>query len=229
MAILSAAELKASREAVEAGVSTVSDAAADSAIALAEATMNKALGYRVANSATTLTLGAAEGERLALNERVRTISGITEALSGGSAAAISDTYEIRSDGFALWRYSRWRNDSTIVITGTFGFASTEDEYIIAKQFVLLYAVRYLQRTSTTNAMPTPPGAHLTGFQSEQASFTFFTPDGSITGYQDLDIMLEQIGYHPNKKRGLFTITLTSGMRDLTFADILAGREGVEDL
>lgn len=224
MAILSATELKTSREAIEAGVSAVSDGVADSAIALAEAVMNKALGYKVANGATTLTVGAAEGERLVLSERVRSISAITDAIAGGTQAPVTDTYEIRGGGFAVWRRARWRGDSTVVITGAFGFASTDDEYIIAKQFVLLYAVRYLQRTSTTNAMPTPPGAHLTGFASEKAQFTFFTPDGSLTGYQDLDIMLQQIGVHPNRQGGLYTITISRGDSGFSVEDVFAGRE-----
>ena len=223
MAILSAAELKASREAIEAGVSTVSDPAAESAIAFAEAVMNRALGYKVANSATTLTLGSSEGNRLVLSERVRTISNITDAYPGGTPATVSDTYEIRSDGFAVWRQVGWRDDNTVVITGTFGFATTDDEYILAKQFVLIYAVRYLQKTSTTNSMPTPAGAVLTGFSSEQATFQFFTPTGDTTGYQDLDILLDQIGRHPNKRSGLYTISLSRGGRDFTFDDIASGR------
>jgi hypothetical protein len=229
MAILTAAELKASREAIEAGVDDVSDPAAVSAIALAEATMNKALGYKVANSATSLTLGSSSADYLSLPERVRTISGITDSTYGGNAQTVSDYYEIRGDGFSVWRRGRWLDNGTVVITGTFGFASTDDEYILAKQFVLLYAVRYLQRTSTDDEFPTPSGALLTGFASEQANFTFFTPTGDTTGYQDLDILLEQIGRHPNKKPGLYTVSITRGERELTFDDIIGGREGVEDL
>lgn len=223
MAILSAAELKASREAELAGVDIVDDSAAESAIALAEAVMNKALGYKVANSATTLTIQAAESDRLLLSERVRSISGITEAILGGSATTVSDLYEIRNDGFSVWRNATWRNDSTVVITGAFGFATTDDEYVLAKQFVLSYAVRHLANTDATNNMAGPGGAVLTGFASENASFQYFTPIGESTGYQDLDKLLDQIGRHPNKSRGLYTISLSRGDRDFTFDDIVSGR------
>ena len=229
MAILSASELLDTREAEEAGVASIAAADAERAIAVAEATLNKALGYKVANDATTLTLGASESETLLLPQRVQTIASITDADVGGSPATVTDDYEIRQTGFSVWRRSGWRNNSTVVITGTFGYATTDDEYILAQQFVILAAVRYLQRTSTSNAMPTPSGGFLTGFSSEGADFTFFTPTGDTTGYHDLDVLIEQIGRHPNRKSGLYTISTTRGTRDLTFDDIVAGREGVEHL
>ena len=203
--LLTSDDLIASREAVEAGVTEVSGADAESAIALAEAVMNKALGYKVANPATTLTLtGSSLADSLLLPERVRSISSITD-----SATTITDTYEIRRKGFAIWRRAGWRDNNTIVVTGEFGFATTDDEYVLARHFVLLAAVRHLQKTSATKDKPTPGGALLTGFSSESAQFTFFTPTGNSTGYQDLDILLDQIGRHPSKSHGLYTIGLGS--------------------
>lgn len=212
MAILTAAELKASREAEEAGVATVSDSVATSAIGVAESTLNRLLGYKVANADVSVTLVSGEGDVLSLPQRVQTISGITDAYPGGSASAVTDTYEIRSSGFSLWRYYGWRRDNTVVITGTFGYATTDDQYVLAKQFVLLLATRNLAGTESSD-LPTPAGAYLTGYSSEGADFTFFTPNqsDSSTGYPDLDKMLDQIGRHPRKSQGLYTISVGGGL------------------
>ena len=227
MAILSASELKQSREAEEAGVDSVSDTVATSAISVAESTLNRLLGYKVANADTTLTLVSGEGDSLSLPQRVRTISGITDAYPGSSAASVTDTYEIRSQGFNLWRFSGWRQDNTVVITGTFGYATTDDQYVLAKQFVLLLAVRNLSGSDPNGNLPFggPAGGYLTGYDAEGASFSFFTPnqDGSSTGYPDLDRMLDQIGRHPGKGKGLYTISLSGGMDSRpTFDEIIAG-------
>lgn len=230
MAIISAEELLASREAIAAGVSDADPASAETAIAVAQAAMNRALGYKPENDATALTVLSGEGSSFILSERVRSITSVTEATQGGSPSTVSDHYEIRGDGFSLFRTGGWRENYSIVIYGAFGFAATDDRYILAKQFVTIAAVRYLEKTKSSNPMPTPAGAVLTGWASEKAQFSYFTPtpgEGS-TGYQDLDTLLDQIGRHPNKKPGLFTIGLTSGRRDITFDDIVAGRERVED-
>lgn len=210
MSILSATELKASPEAIEAGVDTVADSVAESAIEVAEATLNRLLGYKVANAATTLTLVSGEGTSLSLPQRVRTISSITDAYPGGAASSVTDTYEIRSSGFSLWRYYGWHRDNTVVITGTFGYATTDDEYILAKRFVLLLAVRNLAGAQGSN-LPTPAGAYLTSYSSEDANFQFFTPSDTATGYQDLDALLDQIGKHPRKGSGLYTVSLGGGL------------------
>jgi hypothetical protein len=223
--ILSASELKASREAQEAGVSGVSEDDAERAIAVAEATLNRSLGYKVANAATTITFVTRSDMSVMSPERIRTITSISESIYGDASSNVSDYYELRGDGFTLWRRTRWRDDAIVTVTGAFGFDTTDDEYVLAQHFVLLLAVRLLQRSSVTaaNGFPAPAGAVLTGFSSESAQFSFFTPTGETTGYADLDAMLDQIGKHPNRKSGLWTLSLTSGERDVTFDDIVAGR------
>lgn len=228
MAILSASELTSSREALEAGVDGVSEPHTESAIAVAEALLNRTLGYRVANDATSIVVNSGDNERLSIPERIRTISSITDAPFGGSAGSVESTlYQLRADGFSVFRTGGWYANHVVTITGTFGFGATEDEYILAKQFVTIAAVRYLSNTSTDSAYPTPSaGALLTGIQSEEVTFTFFTPqeaeEGS-TGWRDLDILADAIGRHPNKKpAGLYTISTTRGGSDITPDQIFAG-------
>lgn len=230
MAIATASELKNSREAIEAGVSTVTDTEATSAISVAESTLNRLLGYKVANADTSLTLVSGEGTSLSLPQRVRSISAITDAYPGSSPGSVTDTYEIRGSGFDLWRYVGWRQDNTVVITGAFGYATTDDQYILAKQFVIMLAVRNLAGSDPHGDLPLggPAGGYLTGYSAEGADFSFFTPnqDGSSTGYPDLDRMLDQIGKHPNKSKGLYTVSTGGGLDNgVTFDEFINGAYG----
>lgn len=227
MAILSAAELVASREAIEAGVDNVGASVAGAAIQVAESTLNRLLGYKVANADTTLTLVSGEGSSLSLPQRVRSISGITDAYPGNDPGDVTDTYEIRGSGFDLWRHVGWRQDNTVVITGAFGYATTDDQYVLAKQFVLLLAVRNLAGSDPHGDLPLggPAGGFLTGYSAEGADFSFFTPNqsDSSTGYPDLDRMLDQIGRHPRKDNGLYTISTGGGLDNgVTFDQIVQG-------
>lgn len=210
MAIISASELKASREAIEAKVNAVSDADADRAIALAEALMNRVLGYKVANAATSVAVTSAAGDLLSVPERIRTVSAVTDAYPGGSPATVDAArYGLRNRGFALYRDYGWIQGNAVVVTGTFGYATTDDEYVLAKQFVLMYAVRHLQKTASGSKLPSLAGAYLRSYSSENAAFDFFTPRGELSGYQDLDDLLLQIGRHPSKTSGLYTVGLTT--------------------
>lgn len=215
MAIITPEQLLESREADEAGVSAASPNEVKKAIRIAEAVLNKSLGYRVANDEESITVTSRGGTTLHLPERVRSVSEITQSFRGGTATDVLDPYEIQGKGFSVFRASGWRDGYTIEIAGEFGFEPYEDidsvvvgddEYILAQQFVTLLAVRILQKSGGGN-MPSPGGAYLTGYQSENASFTFFTPTGDSTGYQDLDVLLDQIGRHPNKTHGLYTVSI----------------------
>jgi hypothetical protein len=216
MAILSTSELKTSREAIDAGVSTAPDADVESAILVAEARLNKALGYKVATDTTELTILSSAGYLLTLPERARSVSVVTDAFPGREAGTVETvTYSIRNKGFQLHRSYPWFAGNSVVVTGEFGFEETDDEYILARQFVLSLAVRMLAGTSA-DGMPTPAGAFLRGYSTEGASFDFFTPTSDSSGYQDLDLLLDQIGRHPvgKKKDGIYTITLARETRDL---------------
>lgn len=195
-AILSATELKNSREAIDAGINGVTDGVADEAIADAEAFLNRVLGYKVNNSDTTLTLRGAGNEYLFPNAPIRTIGGITE----NGSAIVSTSYILESGGFVLRRLdgAGWLTDKDVVITGTFGYANTDDRYRLAKRAVLLMAVRQLQGSSSTDELPdAPPGAVLSSVASEGASF-FFRPvePGTVTPYADVDRLVKQLRLDP---------------------------------
>lgn len=228
MAILSVSDFLASREAIEAGVADTPNEDAERAIRRAEAKMNLTLGYKVNNEEPSISFQSASGDTMLLPERVRTISAITETPVGGSASAVA-SYDIRGNGFNLYRIGGWRSDYLISITGTFGYATDEDRYELAVEFVTLCAARYLASTSPLSGLPVT-GGQLTGYSSENASFQWWHPSDTTTGYQDLDLLLDQIGRHPSKgKNSLYTIGLTRGTQDITFDDILAGRETPDDL
>lgn len=205
MALLTAAELKASREAQQAGVATLSDSVVTAAIAEAEAALysDNLLGYRVDNTATTLTVRGSGKDRLVLPERVRSISALTEQ---GTAVA-STGYRTAHDGFVLERIGgyavanadqyatqRWYWDTTIIVTGTFGYTTTDDAWILAKKWLRIAAVDYLKQTSPQGGVP----GNLTDYSAEGASFSF-AGDASARG--DLARLIEQIGRHPYKKSG----------------------------
>ena len=213
MAILSAAELKASPEAIKAKVNAFADPVVEGAIRDAEAALNLALGYKVANSETSLVVNSADTDSLYLPERVRAITAISDAFPGGGAVEVT-SWGIRNNGFSLYRSAGWRANNVVTITGSFGYAGDDDKYVLAKRFVLLAAVRQLAASSTSSGMPTPSGAYLTGYQSEGASFTFFTPSGDTTGFADLDALIAQIGRHPRKSGGLYTIAVGPAAHDL---------------
>ena len=212
--IITADELQASPEAVEAGVDGLEDPVVATAIRVAEAVMNKALGFRVANDAESISVVGRDGDRLWLPERVRTVDSVTDSYLG-TTTTLDEDYEIRESGFALYRRGGWQAHHTYEITGEFGYEPYEDiesvwvgddQYLLGQRFVLLYAVRMLASTGSSE-MPAPPGAVLTGDQSEGAAFQFYTPTGDSTGYQDLDNLLNLIGKHPNRSQSLYTISV----------------------
>jgi hypothetical protein len=127
---------------------------------------------------------------------VRTISSLT-----ADGTAFAGSYYQVSKGWALFaQYTFWPAD--YVITGTFGFTSTEREHVLAKRAVRLLAARWLANTSVSDNVPTSlGGSMITGFTSGNTSFSLYTPTGDQTGYQDVDALLERIGRRPIRRRG----------------------------
>lgn len=198
MALLTAAELKASREALKAGVDAVSDGEAEQAIQEAEDIAYQALGYAVENTGTTIT-GIGDGSAtMYLPARARSLTSV----------AVDDTeldgsgYAIQAGGFTLQRIAGlWTYDTDYILTGTFGYTDEDRVWRIATMAVKRLAVLRLQVTKATGGMPSPMGAFLTGFSSEQASFTYYTPSSDTTGDAEADRLLKLIR-HPFKGKGL---------------------------
>lgn len=182
MALITAAELKASREAIEAKVETVSDTAANDAIADAELVLYSILGYRIEDTATSLTLRV-RGSGVTALFPVRRVRAITSVTQDGSTVTAAD-YKLESDGFILRRPATyWTNETDVVINGTFGYVSTDDKWKLAKRVVKLLAVHYLESTKV-NAVPGSPGVReLESYSPEGATFTFRRPEsdeGTLT-------------------------------------------------
>lgn len=196
MALLTADELLASREAREAGIDDTETEAAEEAIAEATSTFNLALGFKIDDPATTVTMRGSGLRTVNLPNRARAITALT---SDGDA--VETTYfRVTGDGWVLTSEFSFARDSVLVATGTFGFDDEDDEFILAKKAVKLLAIRYLQTTSTDSNLPTAPaGAYLTNMSSQDVSFSFFTPSGDLTGYEDTDRIVRQLqGARPNK-------------------------------
>lgn len=194
MALLTAAELKESREAREAGVDGVDATDATQAISDAQAYLERVLGFRIEVSDASLTLRGVGHRYLFPAERVRTVSAVTDE---GSSVA-SDDYVIENNGWSLRMLGSgyWSLDGDVVITGTFGFTSSEEEWKLAKRAALLLAVRQLQGNSSTDNLPNAPsGSFLSSFSSQDATFTFdrtATTDGP-TPYDDVNRLIQAIG------------------------------------
>lgn len=214
MALLTAVELKASREAIEAGVSDVSDLDATAAIAEATAELYALLGFKIEAAETTLTFRGTGHPSFYLPQRARSVSAITE----DAIAATATEYHLSDSGWVLKREVGSWSAEAIIVTGTFGFTSSDDEWVMAKKAVRILAVRYLASSSSTNNLPTgAAGALLTGFSSENASFSFFTPSSEETGYPDVDrlvsLIREASGYPFQSKKTLQSIPLQGAYGD----------------
>lgn len=191
MALVELEELKASREAVEAGVDDADEAFITQAIEDAELALYAVLGYRIEFEDTEVTVRGSGEDHLVLPQHALSV---TEVVSD-DVAVESTTYSLAS-GWVL-QGALWTGKS-IVVTGTFGFDEVSDTYKRAKRVVLKLAVRYLQSGKVAPGSPNTSGAYLTSYSSQQAQFTYFTPTGELTGFQDLDRLVMQIGLHPFK-------------------------------
>ena len=219
MAILTAAELKASREAEQAEVDGVSDADATEAIANAEANLNLLLGYKVVDSATTATFNTStRGTSIAIpNKRIRSVSAIT---ADGGDVGITD---LTFDNFTLSNVYPFYG--SVVVTGTFGFATTDDEYKIAKNWVLKAAVDELQQTLPDRG--NVPQRDAEGVDSVPLS-TRFSPQRR----PDLADLLQLLPKHPNARgsEGLFTISTAGSLSMISDVDrAFMGLETVDDI
>lgn len=194
MALISAASLKASREAIEAGVNTVVDADVDAAIADAEEIIYSVINYRIEDSAVSLTLRGRGLTRIFPTSRIRSVSAITD----DGSTVDSTTYFTEAGGFVLRRTSGWSDDKNIVITGTFGYTSSDPQWKLAKRAVKLLAVHLLEATKPNSVPGMGSAGELESYTTEGAGFTFFHPrqEGaqpvSFTGYADVDRLLERL-------------------------------------
>lgn len=206
MALLTAEELKASREAIKAGVQGVTDPEAEAAIAEAELIVYTLLGYSVESDALVVS-GRTDGSgHLYLPERIRTATAVEE---GDPATEIVATdYRVIAGGWTLQRLSGWwPRDAVVTVTGTFGYEEGDRVWEIAKTAVRKLAVYGLSATKVGSAPAAPPGAMLTGFSSEKASFTYFTPTGDLTGYADVDRLLALIKHPLNGENVMRSVPL----------------------
>lgn len=189
MALLTASDLLSSREAQEAGLSVVSEAEATAAIAEATAELHALLGHKVEDTTTSYTFRGPGSHILYLPQRARAITAITE--DGIATDAI--VYHLANSGWLLTRESGSWSAESIAVTGTFGFTDTDEEWVLARKAVRILAVNYLRSTSSTSNFPAGAGgAMLTGYSSESASFSFFTPTAEHSGHPDVDRLISMI-------------------------------------
>lgn len=222
MALLTATELKASREAVKAGVSTVSDPEVETAITEAEAVVYRALGYKVEVPDGAFTFEGSGEAEVVLPQRARSITAVTDR----SASLDASAWSLRGDGWLLKRVAgSWSSLGEIEVTGTWGFEAGHERRVIATKAVRLLAVYALQATKAGSGAA-PIGAYLTGFSTESAQFTYFTPRGDRTGLRDVDDLLALIP-HPFKGSSLFTVATARSIADLGPEAVWLGLEGLE--
>lgn len=212
MALLTATELKTSREAIEAGINTVADADATTAIDEAEAFLCTILGFRIEVPEASMLVRGLNHSTIYLPEKVRSIS----ALSEDGRTVSSADFTLTARGWVLKRnagvWAHSTDEGNIQITGAFGFAAGDPKFKLAKKVVKLLAVRYLQSTQSGDGFPAgPAGGYLTGYATEGAQFTFFTPKGDTTGYVDIDRMVKQLREKPRGPGRLMSVPLQSSV------------------
>ncbi len=212
--LVTATQLRESREAADAGVEGVADGPAEAAIRRAEARLNLGLGYKVSDGDLTTSFVSKAGPTITVpGKRVLTLTSVTDAYPGSAASPVDD-HELRRS-FYLFRRSGWRSDNTVTLVGTFGLDPDSDEYELAREFVLKLAVRDLATTKVGGGIPEVPGAFIRAISSEGTTVDFFTPTGATSGYGDLDALLDLIGRHPGISKtegGLYTIS--TGITDI---------------
>jgi hypothetical protein len=216
MAILTTQELKASREAIQGGVSDEPEPDIEAAIASAQRSLNLLLGYKVEVDDTSLTVRAPiRGERLTSPQWIRSVSAVTQ---DGTSTSVDN---LHIDGFTLTDFSQFYG--TVVLTGTFGFATGTDEYEAAKEWVLKAAVDELRQTQADGGdIP----EYVEGVTAEGVSLRF-GPERR----PDLADLLKKLPQHPSKSSGsLYTISLTGGSPELPHIErVFKGLETVDDL
>lgn len=193
--LITAAEFLASREANAAGLTGTPVADVEAVITDVEADLYEVLGYNVeAAGVTSVTVTGRATRFLILPQRVRTI---TQVASDGSVVSSLD-YSRNAGGFRLASSGLWGDGARIVITGAFGFVEGERWRVIAEEILRKAVALELQSTELEGMPSAPPGAYITGIQSESTAFSFFTPSGdSVFVHPTLDRRVRQI-MHPLK-------------------------------
>lgn len=217
MAILSVEEFQESREAQQAGVANEAEEHITEAIANAEANLNLLLGYKVADEATSVTFNTSARLTTSMvpRKRVRSVSAIT---ADGTSIGITD---LTFDDFTLSNVYPF--EGAVVVTGTFGFATTDDEYKIAKTWVLKAAVDELKQTKTSGAAIPYNAESIT---AEGVSLRF-----GPTRRPDMADLLKLLPKHPNARgsEGLFTISVGGAVELDPVVKAFAGLETTDDL
>lgn len=225
MALLTVDEFKASPQYARLG-QDLGDDEIEEAMTEASATLTRVLGYSVEDSSTAVSVYVPNRtQRVYLPARARTVSSVT--VDGSSLAASS--YRLSEDKLSLLQDSGWfPSQTTVAVSGTFGFTAGEEKYVLAKKAMRLLTLRILSAAYADDDVPF--SGYVTSHTSGETTMTFFTPKDSYTGDVEIDRIIKLIGVHPRGKSKLWTVAVTAGAPDVgTFDDIVAGRRDIEDL
>lgn len=148
---------------------------------------------------------------LAPTDRIRSLTSVSE----WDAGLLATEYELLADGFAIKRkgydHDYWGFNAPVEIVGLFGFARGERRRTLAERCLRMMVARDAG-TGTNPALGTPAGAFLTGYRTETAEFSYFTPQEDPKIAKLLDLLR-----HPLKpKDALVTVPVVglSPARDL---------------
>jgi hypothetical protein len=136
-------------------------------------------------------------------DRIRSLTSLSE----WDADLLATDYELIADGFALKRrgYDRnyWSWNAPIAIEGLFGFAQGERRRELAERCLRLMVAKDAG-SGLNKAMQGPTGAYLTGYRTETAEFSYFTPEEDPKIVRLLELL-----HHPLKpKDALYSVQVT---------------------
>lgn len=176
MPLITPQEFKASLEARQAGLDSVPDEELTPVIADMEAELYEVLGYEVASDAVSVTTLGSGKRTTYLPHRVRSMTSVSES----GVALVSGEAYLTAGGFAVKRrFGRWAEGETVLVTagaGNVGFTEGERWRILAEKVLRRFVVRYLNNHGEGyQGFEAPPGAYVTGYQSENAAIQFYTP------------------------------------------------------
>lgn len=159
----------------------------------------------------TSTVYGAGRQDLPLTDRIRSLSSLSE----WGAGLLATDYELIADGFALRRRGidrdYWTFDAPVVATGLYGFASGERRRELAERCLRLMVAKDMG-SGTNKALQGPAGAYVTGYRTETAEISYYTPQEDPKIVQLLELLR-----HPLKpKDPLLSVPATglSPRRDL---------------
>lgn len=187
MALVTLEQLRTSPEAHAAGVTEKEDDLIQAALDDAHMEITARLGYPIEDDRTEVTVPGSGTPLLVVPARVATAT--TVAVNTNE----TEYYEVSGGGFHLVSTAGyWPRFYDVVITGTFGYEASDPQWSLAARAVKLLAVHRLQTTDYADRFPVPAGAYVSGFSSENVSFSYFTPD-SVSGVSDVDRLVALIG------------------------------------